>query len=130
MRYERGLRYAHQRVVAVRVGHCGCGGPAAGFIRTALVRPGWQRLAGVCAACTDGRPLVSFGEFSRMLGGPPVTLDHATRRPWDPPAEPAAPVPGQADREAMVPLLAAEVALLQARLDELQRQLARLTGGE
>jgi hypothetical protein len=31
------------------------------------------------------------------------------------------------DRDALVPLLSAEVALLQARLDEVQRQLSRLT---
>jgi hypothetical protein len=130
MRYERGLRYGRQRVVAVRVGDCGCGGPATGFVRAALVRAGWHRLAGVCAACAGGRPVVTFGEFSRLLGGPPVTPDRVAGQPWDRPEEPAAPPPGQADREALVPLLAAEVALLQARLDELQRQLARLTGGE
>jgi hypothetical protein len=35
----------------------------------------------------------------------------------------------EVDREALVPLLSAEVVLLQARLDEVQKQLARLTGG-
>jgi len=36
----------------------------------------------------------------------------------------------QADRAALIPLLSAEVVLLQTRLDELQRQLARLTATE
>jgi hypothetical protein len=31
------------------------------------------------------------------------------------------------DRDALVPLLSAEVTLLQARLDEIQRQIERLT---
>jgi hypothetical protein len=48
------------------------------------------------------------------------------------------PVPGQVGHlqelsdvpvEALVPLLTAEVTLLQARLDEVQRQLARLNPG-
>jgi hypothetical protein len=37
------------------------------------------------------------------------------------------PALSEVPAEALVPLLTAEVTLLQARLDEVQRQLARLT---
>jgi hypothetical protein len=143
MRYERGLRYARQRITAVRVGRCGCGRPAAMFIRAELVLPGWHRLFGTCAACTGHRPVIPFSEFARLLDGPPVTSDDPTRqpdstqpylplRPGDPAASgaPAGPRLDQVDRAALVPVLCAEVALLQARLDEVQRQLARLTADE
>ena len=140
LRFERGLRYARQRVTAVRIGRCGCGRPATAFVRDSFVRPGWHRLRGACPGCAGQRPVIGFSEFALLLGGPPVTPDHDSlpRAPagtaWTAgtPA-PAGPAAGsafdRADREALVPLLSAEVALLQARLDELQRQLARLTGG-
>jgi hypothetical protein len=130
MRYERGLRYARQRVVAVRVGYCGCDRLATTFVRIAHVAPGWHRLAAACLACAGNRPAVSFGEFARLLGGPPVTSDHSTLRPWDRPGAEADLPPDEAERAELVPVLCAEAALLQARLDELQRQLARLTGGQ
>jgi hypothetical protein len=148
LRFERGLRYARQRVTAVRIGRCGCGRPATAFIRDAFVPPGWHRLRGACPGCAGQRPVILFSEFARLLGGPPVTPDHdslprapAARGGTAAPDEVAAPAPAgspaaadgpgfdHADRAALVPLLSAEVALLQARLDEVQRQLARLTGG-
>lgn len=138
MRYERGLRYARQRITAVRVGRCGCGRPAMTFIRAEFVPPGWNRLLGSCAGCTGRRLAIPFSEFARLLDGPPVTSDDAAQphhplRPGDPAAASGAPAGlplDQADRAALVPLLCAEVALLQGRLDEVQRQLARLTGDE
>jgi hypothetical protein len=120
------------------VGQCSCGRPAATFIKTELVPPGWHRLLGTCAACAGHRPVIPFSEFARLLDGPPVTADDAAQ-PHGPGGAsdtaassggPAAQPLDGVDREALVPLLTAEVALLQARLDELQRQLARLTGGE
>jgi hypothetical protein len=141
MRYERGLRYARQRVTAVWTYRCGCGRPATGFAETGAGVSGWRRLAGSCAACAAGRPGLSLAGFARLLDGPPVRpADGATPgQPATPePADQAVagPSPGElptgppmdaVDREALVPVLTAEVALLQARLDEVQRQLARLT---
>jgi hypothetical protein len=136
MRYERGLRYARQRIVAVRVGRCGCGHPSTMFTETGAGSVGWRRLVGACAACASSRPSMLLGEFERLLGGPKVTPDDTTQpfhptRPYDPSAalEPASahPLLDGVDRDALVPLLSAEVALLQARLDEVQRQLSRLT---
>ena len=120
MRHERGLRYARQRVTAVRAGQCDCGHPASVFAETADYLMGWRHLLATCLACAGRRRTVAFGEFSRLLGGLPVTADE----------QPPAASLDDVDRDALVPVLAAEVALLQARLDELQRQLARLTATE
>jgi hypothetical protein len=137
MRYERGLRYERQRITAVRAGRCGCGRPSGVLIETGTGLAGWRRLTPACASCAGHRPSLGFGEFAGLLGGPPVTADGVTQPR---PARAATPAAGEApgpdgpamdevDREALVPLLSAEVVLLQARLDEVQKQLARLTGG-
>jgi hypothetical protein len=170
MRYERGMRYARQRVTAVRVGRCACGHRARVFVEASAGTAGWRRLVAVCASCAGARAVLSFGWLSRMLSGVPVTLDapdaaatvadespnrvtgaglagagtplaegttaaatesHSTpapsrvSEPSDTPATSSAM--SKVPIEALVPLLTAEVTLLQARLDEVQRQLARLT---
>jgi hypothetical protein len=126
LRYERGLRYARQRVTAVWAGRCGCGRPATMFTETGAGVSGWRQLAGSCAGCAGGRPGLSLDGFARLLDGPPVLPDGAAM-PGQPAGPPAGPALDEVDREALVPVLTAEVALLQARLDEVQRQLARLT---
>ena len=153
MRYERGLRYSKQRVTRVRVGRCGCGHAATAFVETGVGSVGWRRLVAVCTGCARSRMGLSLAGFAKLLGGPPVEQDETTHpfdpiRPFDlgdqraepasagPPAGlPGTPLagsntPGAPDgqnRDALIPLLTAEVALLQARLDEVQRQLDRLT---
>jgi hypothetical protein len=134
MRYERGLRYARQRVTAVWAGRCRCGPPATFLAETGAGLSGWRRLRAVCAACAGQRPGLTLSEFARLLGGPPVRSGIPATSPAASPAradraEPAetpGPLDG-VDKAALVPVLSAEVALLQARLDEVQRQLARLT---
>ncbi|MBA2323783.1 MAG: hypothetical protein H0V92_07170 [Pseudonocardiales bacterium] len=133
IRYERGLRYARQRVISVRVGRCACGHRARVLAETGVGTVGWRRLVAACLDCAGTRPSLTFGAFSRLLSGLPVRSDTGEPRA----AEPTAPQPRQAEAEpsqmsavpteALVPMLTAEVALLQARLDEVQRQLARLT---
>jgi hypothetical protein len=150
MRYERGLRYERQRVTAVWAGCC-CGRPATQLGMIGGGMSGWRRLAGACASCATGRPGLSLAGFARLLDGPPVRPDDAAT-PGRPAGLTAGPDQGKqaetgagptataartgppagaaldaVDREALVPVLTAEVALLQARLDEVQRQLARLT---
>jgi hypothetical protein len=141
IRYEKGLRYAKQRVSTVRIGRCGCGRPARVFVETETGTYGWRRLAAVCPSCAANRPTsLPIARFAELLGSVPVVSDE--------PATGTTPTSGSAggsgsvpparaggeveldsvvDREALVPLLNAEVALLQARLDEVQRQLDRLT---
>jgi hypothetical protein len=111
LRYERGLRYARQRVSRVRVGRCGCGQPATVFAETGTGSVGWRRLVAVCPACAGARPRLSLAALSGLLDGVPVVADQADSL-----------FERVADQE-LVPVLAAEIALLQARLDEVQRQL-------
>lgn len=163
MRYERGLRYARQRVTAVRVGRCACGLRARVFVETSAGTAGWRRLVAVCATCAGARAVLSFGWLSRMLSGVPVSSDTGggamraeepdamagldgsagagdspAAQSATPPAVESSPMPApsrvgepvemsEVPIDALVPLLTAEVTLLQARLDEVQRQLARLT---
>lgn len=172
VRYERGLRYARQRITAVRVGRCACGQRARMFVEASAGTAGWRRLVAVCASCAGTRAVLTFGWLSRMLAGVPVRADDAGTIVTEAPAQAAGlsngdgvaattsaaltststaelgsavgrdaspkPVPGQVGHlqelsdvpvEALVPLLTAEVTLLQARLDEVQRQLARLNPG-
>ncbi|GAA5165530.1 hypothetical protein GCM10023321_55640 [Pseudonocardia eucalypti] len=140
LRYEKGLRYARQRVGAVRVGRCGCGHAGTVFVEAGAGTVGWRRLVAVCTSCVGNRPSITMAEFSRLLDGTPVMQDDMAR-PYDPvrpydlsgasAGEDEAPADtrdlDQVDNAALVPLLTAEVALLQARLDEIQRQLGRLT---
>lgn len=127
IRYEKGLRYAKQRVTTVRVGRCGCGRAARVFVQTDAGTVGWRRLAAVCPSCAAPRPGLPLAEFATLLGGPEVLPDDSGAVVATP-ASAAQPL-DTVDREALVPLLSAEVALLQARLDEVQRQLERLTDG-
>jgi hypothetical protein len=144
-RYERGLRYTRQRVSRVRVGRCSCGYPATVFVETGTGSIGWRRLVAVCARCAGPRPGLPLAVFSRLLGDVPVVPDEITW-PYDLSTAPATgsasgvttgagagatspsstrPKPAVVDEE-LVPMLTAEIALLQARLDEVQRQLDRL----
>lgn len=117
VRYEKGLRYQRQRVRSVRVGRCGCARAAELLAESATGTVGWRRLLPTCRMCAGSRPVLTLAVFSRLLGGLPVSVD--------PGAAPFTPLSG-GDGE-LVPVLAAEVALLQARLDEVQAQLEQLT---
>ncbi|MEV4443389.1 hypothetical protein AB0K09_31220 [Streptomyces sp. NPDC049577] len=115
IRYERGMRYARQRVRTVRVGPCAaCGRPATRLADAGWGRPGWWALAADCGGCAPGRTSVTFADFGRLAGEPlTIVTEPGENRPGAP--------GGIGD-------LMAEAALLQARLDWFQGQLARLTG--
>lgn len=121
IRFERGFRYARQRVRTATVGACACGTPAAALADAGWGRPGWRALAPVCPGCAHGRTTVSFAAFARLAGeGLRVEAGGGD-------AVLGARVPAGADpAELTVPELVAEAALLQARLDWFQSQLARL----
>ncbi|MFF8988718.1 hypothetical protein ACF09H_01845 [Streptomyces sp. NPDC014983] len=126
IRFERGFRYARQRVRTAVAGPCACGATAALLADAGWGRPGWRALAPGCAGCARGRTSVTLAEFARLAGeGLRVRADGGVG---------AGTVLGPtADEELGVPELVAEAALLQARLDWFQSQLARLgdrgTGG-
>ncbi|MFD7818339.1 hypothetical protein ACFV6E_36325 [Streptomyces sp. NPDC059785] len=112
IRFERGFRYARQRVLTATIGPCPCGTAAAALADAGWGRPGWRALAAACPGCVRGRTSLSLAEFARLAG------DGLRVR--------SAPAAGSAPAGPAVAELVAEAALLQARLDWFQTQLARL----
>jgi hypothetical protein len=131
LRHERGMRFERQRVLRIRYPRCACGRASEGVLDTGEGIPGWRAIAGSCAACAGHRALLRFDDYAR-LAGPGVVACCDDRLAPPPPALPRAgtlsPSPGQDGPDALVPQLAAEAALLQARLDWFQLQLGKLTG--
>ncbi|MFR0351841.1 hypothetical protein [Streptomyces sediminimaris] len=117
IRFERGFRHARQRVRTATAGPCACGAACVALADAGWGRPGWRALAPSCAACVRGRASVSLAAFARLAGEGLWVVAGGV-------------VPGQggdSPTEGLgVPELAAEAALLQARLDWFQTQLARL----
>ncbi|WP_018331951.1 hypothetical protein [Actinomycetospora chiangmaiensis] len=128
--YELGLRYQRQTVRSVRLGRCRCGRTAAALDDVGGGIVGWRRLEAVCRECAGRRAVLSLARLAR-LAGVPVDVDEGAERSVLAPLAPLTdPDVGAADLppDAEIPLLTAEVTLLQARLDEVQRRLQRLTG--
>ncbi|MER6182020.1 hypothetical protein [Streptomyces sp. NPDC001652] len=128
LRFERGFRYARQRIRVATVGPCTCGTVASALADADWGRPGWRALAPSCAGCLRGRTSVSLASFARLAGeGLRVVAGSGATGCGVAVADVVADGLG-------VPELAAEAALLQARLDWFQSQLARLgergKGGE
>lgn len=120
LRFELGFRYARQRVRTATVGPCVCGTVAAALADAGWGRPGWRALAPSCAGCLRGRTSVSLASFARLAGeGVRVVAGSGVAVGADVATDVVADGMG-------VPELAAEAALLQARLDWFQTQLARL----
>ena len=136
IRYERGLRYSRQRVRAVLDAQCACGRPAAALADAGSGLIGWRHLAPVCGACAGGsagpdpaglhrpprrpRPRREPAVRHRAARERPEPRRPATRRPRGVP-DPRDTVPGAA--ESPIAVLTAEIALLHARLDDLQSRL-------
>ncbi|MXM63093.1 hypothetical protein GR925_06435 [Streptomyces sp. HUCO-GS316] len=117
IRFERGFRHARQRVRTATVGPCACGAVAVALADAGWGRPGWRALAPSCAGCVRRRTSVSLTAFARLAGhGLRVEAGSGTPEPGDSPGPPEG---------FGVPELVAEAALLQARLDWFQTQLAR-----
>jgi hypothetical protein len=122
IRYEQGLRYSRQRIRAIRFGVCGCGRPANGLIHAGTGFVGWRHLEAACRICAAGRPWVTFSDFAASLDGP-VTVQTGAGPELLPSGSSTAPPPQSAAE------LTAEIALMQARLDDLQARVAGLHGG-
>ncbi|WP_329340535.1 hypothetical protein OG866_33415 [Streptomyces sp. NBC_00663] len=119
LRFELGFRYARQRVRTATVGPCACGTAASALADAGWGRPGWRALAPSCAGCLRGRTSVSLASFARLAGeGLRVVAGRGS--------EPAADAEAATTTGLGVFELTAEAALLQARLDWFQTQLARL----
>jgi hypothetical protein len=116
IRYESGLRFARQRVMAVHVGRCKCGRPGAALTDSGAGMVGWRRLEPSCGSC---RPwsVITLVDFAALLGGAVAVVADDD---W-----PERPSPNE---DLSLAVVAGEIALLQARIDELQAQVVRLSG--
>lgn len=129
IRYERGLRYSRQRVRAVVDAHCACGRPGTALADAGSGLIGWRHLAPVCDRCTGGRPALTLRDFTARLDGPvrvaallsstSLAADTAADT-WETSA--SRDLPAGAG-ESPIAVLSAEIALLHARLDDLQSRL-------
>ncbi len=127
IRFERGFRYARQRVRTMTVGPCACGAPAVALADAGWGRPGVRALTGVCAGCVRGRRSVTLAGFARLAGdGLRILAEGGAGGAVDVAAAPGEPAGTGGPDGLGVPELVAEAALLQARLDWFQTQLARL----
>jgi hypothetical protein len=125
IRYERGLRYSKQRVRAIKQAWCGCGRPGTALADAGSGLVGWRHLAPVCDLCGAGRPTLTLHEFvARLDGKVRVELDpDGMLQPGITGQRGIADLPRQATGEPPYAVLAAEIALLHARLDDLQARL-------
>ncbi|MFB7501621.1 hypothetical protein ACFC09_44440 [Streptomyces sp. NPDC056161] len=128
IRFERGFRYARQRVRTATVGPCACGARPVALADAGWGRPGWRALAPACAGCVRARTSVSLAGFARLAGdGLRVSAEGTGAPPGGRAADGRGGPAGARVPEGFgVPELVAEAALLQARLDWFQTQLARL----
>ncbi len=113
IRFERGFRCARQRVRTMTAGPCACGAAGEVLADAGWGRPGWRALESACARCAGVRQALAPAAFERLAGeGLKVRMLPVAMTPaYD------------------VPELVAEAALLQARLDWFQTQLARIQRG-
>lgn len=122
IRYERGLRYSRQRIRKIMDSWCDCGRAGTALIDAGTGLVGWRHLTPVCERCVAGRPALRLAEFAALLDGD-VIVEPA----------PAAAVTGDAGSadagpriaESPIAVLTAEIALLHARLDDLQSRFER-----
>jgi hypothetical protein len=122
LRYERGLRYSRQRVRVIRDSWCGCGRQGTSLIDAGTGLVGWRHQTPVCERCVAGRPALRMTEFAALLDGPVLV------EPAPAVAELAGAGPADAQQrieESPIAVLTAEIALLHARLDDLQSRFER-----
>jgi hypothetical protein len=122
IRYERGLRYSRQRVRAILAAQCACGRPGTALADGGSGLIGWRHLAPVCWTCLRGRPALTLADFTSRLDGQVRVLPSPSSAPLTSglPAPPGAP-----GGESPIAVLTAEIALLHARLDDLQTRLGQ-----
>jgi hypothetical protein len=113
IRYERGLRYSRQRVRAIIDAQCVCGRSATALADAGSGLVGWRHLAPICTRCEAGRPVLTLTEFTARLDGKVSVAPQSLSGPLA--HSPAA--------ESPIAILSAEIALLHARLDDLQSRI-------
>ena len=144
IRYERGMRYSKQRVRMIRDAWCACGRPGTVLTDAGTGLVGWRHLAPMCAQCAAGRPSLTMAEFVARLDSPvkveqpaagpglaPLPLAAGLAPPGmtvtspqpDAPDAPTTPIGPAQPEESPIAVLTAEIALLHARLDDLQSRM-------
>jgi hypothetical protein len=125
IRYERGLRYSRQRIRVIRGSWCGCGRPGSALTDAGTGLVGWRHLTPVCDQCAaerPGRPALRMAGFAARLDGQvlvePVPAAPGSGDAWSADVQPRI-------SEAPIAVLTAEIALLHARLDDLQSRFER-----
>ena len=127
IRYERGLRYSRQRVRVISACWCGCGNPGTALTDAGTGLVGWRHLTPVCDRCAAGRRALRLAEFAALLDGP-VRVAAPAASPLAavaPDMTSVSGVSGAGAQESPYAVLSAEIALLHARLDDLQSRLDR-----
>jgi hypothetical protein len=126
IRYERGLRYSRQRVRAILDARCGCGRPGVALTdaRSGLI--GWRHLAPACGSCAQGLPGLTLRDFTARLDGAVRIAPMTSAVPLPGAvlaAQDAVGLPQVPSGESPIAVLTAEIALLHARMDDLQSRL-------
>jgi len=127
IRYERGLRYSRQRVTVICGSWCDCGNPGTVLADGGSGLVGWRHLTPLCDRCAAGRRALSMTRFAALLDGP-VRVDASSGSGIS--VAGATDIPdisgmsnSPAGAESPYAVLSAEIALLHARLDDLQSRL-------
>lgn len=120
IRYERGLRSSRQRVRVICGSWCGCGRAGTVLTDAGTGIVGWRHLSPACERCAAGKPALSLAEFAALLDGP-VRVAAGAARPFA--GRPGAAGLAEPAEDSPVAVLTAEIALLHARLDDLQARL-------
>jgi hypothetical protein len=134
IRYERGLRYSRQRVRTVLDAQCGCGRAGSALADAGSGLIGWRHLSPVCAKCAAGRPVLALQEFTARLDGPVTLAPLLSAQPLTGTGLTGTGLTGAgltdpgtetSTEETPIAVLTAEIALLHARMDDLQSRLER-----
>jgi hypothetical protein len=124
IRYERGLRYSRQRVRVISGCWCDCGNPGTALTDAGTGLVGWRHLSPICDRCSVGRRALRLAEFAALLDGRVQVETPSGISDTGAPDVPVMPVTPEAG-ESPYAVLSAEIALLHARLDDLQSRLDR-----
>jgi hypothetical protein len=108
-----------------------CGRPGAGLADAGSGLIGWRHLAPVCGGCLAGQPTLTLADFTARLDGPVrvASLLSATSLTGNGRNQAGQGRPAERDlvlsraAESPIAVLTAEIALLHARLDDLQSRL-------
>jgi hypothetical protein len=124
IRYERGLRYSRQRVRVISGCWCDCGNPGTALTDAGTGLVGWRHMSPICDRCSVGRRVLRLAEFAALLDGRVQVETPSGTSGTGAPDVPVMPVTPDAG-ESPYAVLSAEIALLHARLDDLQSRLDR-----